>query len=56
MAVIEFDTKELTDFLSTLGARIQKNFDSKKALKESGDLIADIIRNQMESVESGKSA
>ncbi len=46
MAVIEFDTKELTDFLNTLGARIQKNFDSKTALKESGDLIADIIRKR----------
>lgn len=46
MAVIQFDTKELTEFLNTIGARIQKNFDSKKALKESGDLIADIIRKR----------
>lgn len=46
MALIEFDTKELTDFLSTLEERIRKNFDSRKALKESGDLIADIIRKR----------
>ena len=46
MVVIQFDTKELTDFLSTLGARIEKNFDSKKALKESADFIADVIRKR----------
>ena len=46
MAVIEFDTRELTNFLNTLGARIEKNFNSKAALKESGDLIADIIRKR----------
>jgi phage gpG-like protein len=46
LAVIQFDTKELRDFLSTLGARIEKNFDSKKALKESADFIADVIRKR----------
>ena len=46
MAVIQFDTKELRDFLNNLRARIEKNFDSKKALKESADFIADLIRKR----------
>lgn len=46
MEVIEFDTKELTDFLDTLGARIEKNFDSKGSLKESADFLADLIRKR----------
>ena len=39
MAIIKFDTSEATSFLKSLGVRIEKNLDSKKALIESSRLL-----------------
>jgi phage gpG-like protein len=51
--MITIDTSELTEFLKSLGARLEKGFDSRKALLESGRLIASLIKTR---TKSGKDA
>jgi len=45
-ALITIDTKGLTAFLKALGERIEKGFDSKKAVTESARLVASLIRRR----------
>ena len=47
--MITIDTSELTEFLKSLGARLEKGFDSRKALLESGRLIASLIKTRTKS-------
>lgn len=46
MAIIRFDTKGLSDFLNGLGKRLEKNFDSKKAVSDSARLVASLIKKR----------
>ena len=47
--MITIDTSELTEFLKSLGAKLEKGFDSRKALLESGRLIASLIKTRTKS-------
>ncbi len=47
--MITIDTSELAEFLKSLGGRLEKGFDSRKALLESGRLIASLIRTRTKS-------
>ncbi len=47
--MITIDTSELTKFLKSLGGRLEKGFDSRKALLESGRLIASLIKTRTKS-------
>ncbi|MCA9809139.1 MAG: hypothetical protein AB7I96_13855 [Candidatus Dadabacteria bacterium] len=47
--MITVDTSELAEFLNSLGARLEKGFDSRKALLESGQLIASLIKTRTKS-------
>lgn len=47
--MITIDTSELAGFLKSLGARLGKGFDSRKALLESGRLIASLIKTRTKS-------
>ncbi len=47
--MITIDTSELTEFLKSLGGRLEKGFDSRKALLESGRLIASLIKTRTKS-------
>lgn len=49
MGLVSIDASELTAFLKGLSARIQKGFDSKKALTESGRLVASLIKARTKS-------
>lgn len=46
MAILKLDTKEFTDFLKNFGSRLEKSFDSRKAVTESAALIASLIRTR----------
>ncbi len=47
--MITIDTSELAEFLKSLGGRLEKGFDSRKALLESGRLIASLIKTRTKS-------
>lgn len=47
--MITIDTSELSEFLKSLGGRLEKGFDSRKALLESGRLIASLIKTRTKS-------
>lgn len=47
--MITIDTSELAEFLKSFGARLGKGFDSRRALLESGRLIASLIKTRTRS-------
>lgn len=46
MAIVELNTKEITDFLKTFSSRLGKSIDTRKAVTESAALVASLIKKR----------